>query len=195
MKMENLIELKNLLSRSTTQIPLEDSQQYKQVTIRLWGKGVTLRNVVLGSEIKADKRYITTKGQFIISKIDARNGASGLIPEELDRAVVSSDFLLFNINHEKIAPEYLLHLSKTEWFIDKCKETSSGTTNRVRLNESKFLSIKIPLPPISEQKGLIDKMKMVQKLREKIDRQEKLANILEKKILDDFLFDYQAENN
>ena len=34
------------------------------------------------------------RGQFILSRIDARNGALGIVPSELDEAIVTNDFLL-----------------------------------------------------------------------------------------------------
>jgi len=114
---------------------------------RLWGKGVVLRDEVSGAEIATSKRFIVHSQQFILSRIDARNGAFGLIPEPLDGAVVSNDFPVFNVNPSRIIPEYLGWMSKTRFFVDLCKATSEGTTNRVRLKEDRFLAMQIPLPP------------------------------------------------
>jgi type I restriction enzyme, S subunit len=196
--MVEYVELRNVLKRSTEQITLDDKEQYKQVTLRLWGKGVTLRNIVYGNEIKADKRYVAKEGQYVISKIDARNGASGLIPFELNDAVVSSDFLLFDIDIDKIYPEYLMYLSKTEWFIGKCKNASSGTTNRVRLNESRFLSIKIPLISLNEQIEAINKVKnsveFLSKMKHKIDKEKELVELFWNKALEQAFKGFLVEN-
>ncbi|MCM3624312.1 restriction endonuclease subunit S [Brevibacillus borstelensis] len=158
MKTHQCTLLGDVLERNLEQIRIEDNKKYKQVTVRLWGKGVQLRNEVFGHEIKSDSRYIVKSGQFIISKIDARNGASGLIPDELDEAVITGDFLSFNIDKNKILPEYLYWLSRSNWFVDQCTLASSGTTNRVRLNESKFQQISIPLPDIPEQTQIVEKI-------------------------------------
>jgi len=163
------IKLGKVIERNTEQVTIEDNQTYKQVTVRLWGKGVQLRNEVKGHEIKSAKRFVVKPKQFIISKIDARNGASGLIPDELNGAVITADFLSFNCKVDFIIPEYLFWLSKTNWFIEQCVKASSGTTNRVRLNEKKFLEIEIPLPDIQQQKVVINKINNVVGIISKID--------------------------
>ena len=102
-----LVYLSELLAKSENYIDIDPLQRYKQVTVKLWGKGVELRSEVEGASISAPRMTLASKTQFILSKIDARNGAFGLIPEALDGAVVSSDFPVFAINTSKIVPEYL----------------------------------------------------------------------------------------
>ena len=181
------IRLGKVIERNTEQISIDDNQTYKQVTVRLWCKGVQLRNEVKGHEIKSAKRFIVKPNQFIISKIDARNGASGLIPEELNGAVITGDFLSFNCKEDLILPEYLYWLSKTNWFIEQCVKASSGTTNRVRLNDKKFMEIEIPLPNIEQQKEVIRKINgvvgTINEIESELIQQNELAIELEKAIL------------
>jgi type I restriction enzyme S subunit len=73
------IPLGDVLRRSERTIPLDSETTYKEVTVRMNGKGVVERRQVKGIEIAADRRYKAKSGQFIISRIDARNGASGLV--------------------------------------------------------------------------------------------------------------------
>jgi type I restriction enzyme S subunit len=63
--------LGDLLTRSAKVININPLETYKQVTIKLWGQGVVLRDEVSGAEISATKRYEAKPGQFILSKIDA----------------------------------------------------------------------------------------------------------------------------
>jgi len=46
-------------------------------------------------------------------------------------------------------------LSKTQRFVDLCIAASEGTTNRVRLQEDRFLATEIPLPPLDEQRRIV----------------------------------------
>ena len=41
-----------------------------------------------------------SKGQFILSGIDSRNGAFGVIPDELDGAIVTNGFWYFDEEKE-----------------------------------------------------------------------------------------------
>jgi type I restriction enzyme, S subunit len=108
-----------------------------------------------GAEIAASQRLRVRAKQFILSRIDARNGALGLVPESLEGGVVSSDFPVFTPNSSRILPEFLGWLSKTNSFVDLCKAASEGTTNRVRLKEDKFLAFRIPLPSLDEQRRIV----------------------------------------
>ena len=142
-------------SRETAEI--DPLMTYKQVTVKLHHKGVVLREEKMGQQIKS-KQYLAKTGQFIISRIDARNGAMGLVPTELDGAIVTNDFLLYDIDETKLFSRYFDYLTSTEGFVQKCISASEGTTNRVRLKPEKFLEIEIPLPPLDEQKRIVERV-------------------------------------
>lgn len=123
--------------------------------MKLWGKGVTQRRTVMGSELAGSIRTRARTRQFILSRIDARHGACGLVPRHLDGALVTNDFPVFTINLSRASPEYLQWYSKTPAFIDLCLGASEGTTNRVRLKEDRFLASAIPLPPLEDQRRIV----------------------------------------
>ncbi|AUT01652.1 hypothetical protein CLI64_15355 [Nostoc sp. CENA543] len=170
----SLVPLREILTKSEEWIDINPTEKYKQVTVKIWGKGVVERNEVSGAEIAATKRLKVHHGQFILSRIDARHGAFGIIPNSLDGAVVTNDFPVFTPNIHKILPQFLDWMSKTKDFIEICKAASEGTTNRVRLKEDKFLSMKIRLPLLEEQRRivarieeLVGKIEEVRSLRQK----------------------------
>lgn len=85
------VALGELLRRSDESAVLDPAAEYHEVTIKLWGKGVISRGKVFGSDVVSVRRVVRAN-QLILSKIDARNGAIGLVPPELDGAIVSNDF-------------------------------------------------------------------------------------------------------
>lgn len=157
-KTASLIPLIQILTKSNSWIDIKPTETYKQVTVKIWGKGVVERNEVTGAEISANTRLKVDAGQFILSRIDARHGAFGLIPESLAGAVVTNDFPVFSLNKSLIIPQFLNWISKTESFIELCKAASEGTTNRIRLKESKFLSMEISLPSLEEQRRIVGRI-------------------------------------
>lgn len=161
-----MVPLGEVLAKSEEWIALEPDDRYREVTVRLWGKGVVQRREVTGAEIAARRRLVVHSQQFILSRIDARNGAFGLVPDSLDGAVVSNDFPVFTPNRSWILPTFLNWMSKTRAFIDLCKAASEGTTNRVRLVEDRFLATEIPLPPVEEQRRIVSR---IEELAAKID--------------------------
>lgn len=149
------VPLGDVLTKSEEWSDISPTDTYREITVRLWGKGVTLRREVTGSEIASSRRFVARAGQFILSRIDARNGAFGLVPDSLDGAVVSNDFPLFTPNTSRLLPAFLDWMAKTCSFVELCKAASEGTTNRVRLQEQGFLRTTIPLPPLPEQRRVV----------------------------------------
>ncbi|MBL1458462.1 MAG: restriction endonuclease subunit S [Methylophaga sp.] len=141
----------DFLHRIKRPIDLDPASLYKLVTVKLKHKGVVLRGEKLGVDIKS-KMYQVKEGDFILSGIDARNGAFGIVPKELDGAVVTNDFWCFEIDDEVVDKSFFLELTSTHWFDEICRKGSDGTTQRIRLQKGKFFNQTIYLPELSEQR-------------------------------------------
>ena len=171
-----LVKISMFLKKNKMQTEIKDSESYRRVTIRMNNNGVLLRDTVDGKQIGTKRQFVIKGGQFLVSKIDARNGAFGVAPDSLDGAIVTADFLSFNIDKSLINPLFLELLTSTKQFIDYCQGESSGTTGRQRINESTFLNISVPLPPLNEQSRIVEmfysKYNKAQKLEEEATRLE-----------------------
>jgi type I restriction enzyme, S subunit len=154
------IKLQELLRRSVETVNPVPDKEYREITVRMWGKGVIERGRVRGSDLSG-RRFTARGGQFIASRIDARHGAMGLVPQSLDGALVTTDFPLFDLNTERIEPAFFAGLCRTAGFIDLCKRASEGTTNRVRMKEERFFALDIPLPPLTEQRRIVARIEEV----------------------------------
>ncbi len=165
-----MVKLGKVLNRTGEIIEADPSLEYSEITVRLWGKGVVERGRVSGGSVNG-KRYVARAGNFIASRIDARNGAMGLVPESLDGGLVTNDFPLFNANNDRLDLKFLGWLSKTPSFVELCLRASEGTTNRVRLKEDRFLNLEIPLPSLSEQRRVVAR---IDELSEQIHEARKL---------------------
>jgi type I restriction enzyme, S subunit len=148
------VRLGEVLQRSEEAIEPQADKEYREITVKLWGKGVIERGRITGAEISG-RRFVARTGQFIASRIDARNGAMGLVPASLDGALVTNDFPLFNLKTERLEPAFLGWLCRTADFVELCLRASEGTTNRVRLKEERFLALEIPLPSLAEQRRVV----------------------------------------
>lgn len=150
-----LVQIKEFLTRNKTAIEIQDDVYYKRATIKVKNGGIFLRDTVLGSKIGTKNQFRISKGQFLLSKIDARNGAFGVVPEELDGGVITGNFWTFDVDYSKVNPHYLTLLTTTNEFIGFCEQASNGTTNRHYLQEPLFLNIKVPLPSLDDQDNLV----------------------------------------
>lgn len=152
------VSLGDVLIKNEDAIELVPTGRYQQVTVRLWGKGVVPRGEVTGMELATGRRFRVSAGQFILSRIDARHGAFGIVPDELQGAIATNDFPSFNVNEKRLAPRFLGWLSRTHKFVEICRSASEGTTNRVRLKEDRFLRMAVPLPDRMEQDRIVAKL-------------------------------------
>src|SRR5258707_6768352 len=145
-----LVPLQRLLIRRYDEMEIQPLEEYKRVTIRMYGNGICVRDLVQGSEINTKRQFYIRVGQFLLSKIDARNGAFGIVPLECEGAIITGNFWTFDVNHELLDNRYLNYLSRTSLFVEFCIRASEGTTNRRYLQEDAFLSQEIMLPPLGE---------------------------------------------
>lgn len=164
-----LVPLSQVLVRIKNAVLIEDKTIYKRITIRLYGQGVLKRDELYGSEIGTKKQFIAQAGQLIISRIDARNGAFGIVPQDLNGAIVTNDFWLFDV--QNALPQYLTLVLSSARFQQYWETQSSGTTNRQRVSEDDFLSSKIVLPPLDEQRELLKKYNSTIKRANELEQQ------------------------
>jgi hypothetical protein len=148
------------LRRSRNDASVVPDQEYKQITVKLYGKGIVLRQVLAGRDIRTRPQFLASAGQLIMSRIDARNGAFGIVPPELHGSLVTQDFPLFDIDATAVEPEFLALLLSSEQFLDACTRSSRGTTNRKRLKEDLFLAESVPVPPLEIQEQAVELLRL-----------------------------------
>jgi restriction endonuclease S subunit len=149
------VPIGDFLKRNKTPISIKNNVLYKRATIKINGKGINLRDEIDGERIGTKNQFLISKAQFLLSKIDARNGAFGVVPDELDGGIITGNFWTFSVDYKLINPFYLTLLTGTKEFQKLCQSASVGTTNRNYLQERLFLDFEIPLPTLSEQEELV----------------------------------------
>jgi restriction endonuclease S subunit len=137
----------------------------------LFNKGVVKRHQAYVREIGTKKQYKVSTGQFVVSKIDGKSGAFGIVPNVLDGSVVTHDFMVFDINKSIINPLYLELVMNNEDFLSQFKENSSGSTGRKRLSKESFLNTRIGLPTLDEQNEMLQQISSIIEEQESLKRQ------------------------
>ena len=141
-----MIELSQLLIKSTNRIQLADEIEYRRPTVKMRFRGMKLRDRKFGHEIGSKTQTIIRAGDLIFSRIDAHNGAMAIIPDELDGAVVTNDFPTYAINLSKITSKYLRYMLFQPSMVEIYYALSKGSTNRRRIVVDKLMALKIPVP-------------------------------------------------
>lgn len=185
----NSYKIGELLTRIKDVVLVEDNIEYKRITIKSKNQGVFLRDIVKGSKIGTKRQFLAKEGQFIMSRIDARNGAFGIIPVDLEGAIMTNDFLTFEVNHELVNIDYFNMLTESSQFMKYCIDGSKGTTNRKRLKEELFLNFEIKIPNKKEQDIIVKNINSARDkhslLKQEFEYQQDIINKLRSKFLSD----------
>ncbi len=168
------IKLGEVISRKKDIVEILDSSVYKRITIKMHNQGIILRDVLKGSEIGTKNQFIVHTGQLLLSKIDARNGAFGIIPEDADGGIITGNFWAYEIDKDKLNSQFFFYLTHSNTFLEFCIKSSQGATNRRYLQEDLFLNQEIKLPPLSEQASIVTR---IDKVVEIIDETAKTHQI------------------
>ncbi len=140
-------------------IKIDDARRYKRCRVQLHARGILLRDTVHGTEIKTKSQQVCQHGEFLVAEIDAKVGGFGIVPEELDGAIVSSHYFLFTIDENKLDRRFLDYFIRTDAFLEQV--TAQGSTNYAAIRPKDVMDYCIPLPPLFEQKRIVKRIDMV----------------------------------
>lgn len=138
-------------------IKIEDSGEYKILGARSYGKGVFVNRIVKGSTLKMRTYQQAKENHLFWCKVDTKNGAFGIITEDLADGVGSSNMTFAKIETDKANPEYVQLLFGSKKVNEYMDGYVSGTTNRKYIKPDQLREeIKISLPVLKEQNRIVD---------------------------------------
>lgn len=139
------------------EVPLP-GKAYRQVGVRLWGEGAYERDCIDGAETTYAKFNRIESDDLIVNKIWARNGSVAVATPELAGGYVSTEFPTFTLNRDRATPGWIRLITKSREFWNACDEKAQGTSGKNRIKPSQFLSIKVPLPSLIDQKAIVARL-------------------------------------
>lgn len=158
-------------------IQIDDLKNYKRCRVQLHAQGIVLRDLVSGAEIKTKKQQVCRTGEFLVAEIDAKIGGFGIVPPELDGAIVSSHYFLFVIDETRLDRRFLDFFIRTPYFREQV--SAQGSTNYAAIRPADVLSYKNPLPPLAEQRRIVAR---IEELAAKIEEAQVLRRKAEEEV-------------
>ena len=134
---------------------------YKQIGVRLWGQGAYQRETVDGSETKYPVFYRVEKDDVIVNKIWARNGSVAVVTADLAGSFGSAEFPTYEVDRAILLPGWFAWFTKTPELWEQCDNLSRGTSGQNRLRPERFLDVRLPLPPLDEQRRIVARLDKV----------------------------------
>ena len=97
------------------------------------------------------------EGDIVVAKISPclENRKSAIVTS-LPNGIGAGTTELFVFRSQCVLPEYGLYFFKSDSFINHCAGTFNGVVGQQRVSKSIIESTKFPLPPLSEQKRIVD---------------------------------------
>jgi type I restriction enzyme S subunit len=131
---------------------------------------------ILGKNAPSRARRVIHYNDVIMSTVRPYLKAFAIVPKEFDNQICSTGFAVLTCN-EKLASLYLLYTIFSKTIIDQCNKMMVGGQYPA-LSSSQVEKIKIPLPPLTEQKKISEILSAVDKklelLREKKEKFERI---------------------
>jgi type I restriction enzyme S subunit len=108
------------------------------------------------------KLYLAEPGDVIYSKIDVRNGAIGLVPADISRCAVSSEYPVYQVRSDVALGEYVKLVFRTSHFRQVINGMISGASGRKRVQPEQIESVDVPLPPLETQRAIVARWQAAQ---------------------------------
>ncbi|MCE7974455.1 MAG: restriction endonuclease subunit S [Leptolyngbya sp. PLA1] len=123
-------------------------------------------------------------GQFVYSRIRAKQGSFTVIDPVVGRLAVSQEYPVYDIDRGRIDPEFLKIALRSEAFLRLMVGLSHGGSTKTRMLPDQFESLKVPVPPLSVQRRIVA---AAAKTRNQAARLQTEADLLESNAKREFL--------
>jgi type I restriction enzyme S subunit len=148
-----MVPLGDVIQQRKEFIEIDDFETYKRCRVQLHAKGVVLRDWIEGYKLKTKKQQVCQAGELLVAEIDAKVGGFGLVPDELQGAIVSSHYFLFVIDETVLDRRFLDYFIRTPDF--QSQVSAQGSTNYASIRPQQVLDYEIPLPSLKEQRRIV----------------------------------------
>lgn len=121
-------------------------------------------------EDKNYEKYKLNKGDIVVARTGATTGKNYIIEDDVE-AVFASYLIRFSLNKE-INHKYVSYFMKTQDYWNQIMEERKGIA-QPGVNAQKLSNILIPLPPLAEQKRIVNR---IESLFDKVDKASELVD-------------------
>jgi len=143
------------LLRKLADVKPEDNDSLEMRLVTLHFDGEMERRQQTGSKPIKGRLWWADPGDVIYSKIDVRNGAIGIVPHELGRICVTSEYPVYAVDSTKADARYIKLLFRTTVFRRTINGMISGASGRKRVQPADLETVEIPFPPLSLQRAIV----------------------------------------
>lgn len=154
-----MVPLSEVLKQDVDSELVISSKVYKFAGVYSFARGLFVRGDQLGANTTYKRFNILHENNFVISQPKAWEGAIARVSEEFEGWYLSPVFPTFKPDITRLFPQYLEWYLKRRTVWEELHFLSKGIgARRESVSPSQFLSVKFPLPPLSEQRRLVERI-------------------------------------
>lgn len=128
-----------------------------------------------------NERQVLQDGDILISTANSDNLVGKcVIVEGLNYEATLGGFITgFRVNHSLVIPRFFYHWLSSPIIQARLRALARRTTNIANLAMSDFAKLKIPLPPLSEQRRIVEILQEAEKIRRlRVEAESKTAELI-----------------
>ncbi|SDY22859.1 restriction endonuclease subunit S [Hymenobacter psychrophilus] len=99
--------------------------------------------------------FFARPGDVVLSKIDLKNGAVTLVPEDWEDVVITGHFATYEPDLTQLLPAYFTRIIQAKPFKELLWRNKTGGEGRKEVKLDFFLSTPVPLPPLPVQAAIV----------------------------------------
>lgn len=169
------------------------------VGMRLYGEGPFHRELKPATKIAKKSHFVIRCGDVIYNKLFAWKGSFGVVPQDLDGMFVSDKFPTYELDRSVVSEDFLRWYFRYPrlWEEARAKSTGSAALSKLTLNPPRFLDLALRAPKdVGDQQRIADwleqiasKLKEARKIKASSDAE---ARVLPQVLISDVLSEYPA---
>jgi type I restriction enzyme S subunit len=148
------VHVEEVLKLQRRPVTVEPDHEYVEIGVRSFGRGIFHKEPVDGASLGGKRVYAIEPGDLVISNVFAWEGAIAVASDAESGRIGSHRFMTFVPASDCIDVRWAAWFFQSEPGLKLLQRASPGSAGRNRtLAIARFREIKIPLPPIAEQRA------------------------------------------
>ena len=122
------------------------------------------QQILLGTGAPSRARKVIRKDDVLVSTVRPNLNAVAMVPACLDGQIASTGFCVLRPNRGCVEPRYLFYWTITSTFVDASTSRVRGA-NYPAVSDRDVKEVAIPLPPLAEQRRIVEILDQADRLR------------------------------
>jgi type I restriction enzyme S subunit len=153
------VELGKVMQLEIDAVPVDSQSEFQMAGVYSFARGLFKRESLPNTQTTYKFFHRLHKDMFVISVPKGWEGALARVSENFDGMFLSPVFPTFRANPKELDIRYFEWYCRQSKIWDELRRKSRGIgARRESISADKFLSLEIPLPPLDEQRRVVERV-------------------------------------